>query len=201
MRSLNVAAWMLGVGMSIDIGVAGAEPLPLPATDYRAKAKAPQGVEMQVAHHGQRLRLDISNANVPGLMTSLVNLDTSSMLVMVNLPGMEGVAIEMALPPGHPFSSEARNGTRNGVDHVAGETCDLWRIESKALKAPVDSCITADGIVLRNETTMEGKKVVLFEVTELERVPQDPGRFELPKGVRTTKLPPGMKSLLPSLGR
>lgn len=201
MRSSDIAAWMLGVGMSFDVTGLAAEPLPPPSVDYRVRAKAPQGIEMKVAHHEGRLRMDISSANFPGGMTSLINLGENDMIVLMDVPGMEGIAVEMDLPPGYAFADSGRQGTRTGTGEVVGEACDLWRIEVKAVNPSVESCITADGIVLRTSTTLEGKPVVLFEVTELERAPQDPAQFALPKGVKVTKLPSGVRSLLPGLLR
>jgi len=202
MRSLDIAALLLGVGMSFDVlSAAAAEPLPLPAVDYRVRAKAPQGSEIDVAHHEGRLRMDVRNETLIGTMTGLVDLGQSEVIFIVDVPGMDTLAVRTALPPGYSFADAAREGTRAGTDKVAGEACDLWRIDVKAGKPPLDSCITSDGIVLRTSTVIDGKPTVVFEALELARGAQDPARFAVPKGVKVTKLPASMLGLLPGFGR
>ncbi|WP_428032367.1 hypothetical protein [Ancylobacter sp.] len=201
MRRYGIACWLLGIGMSLDVACAAAEPMPAPAVDYRARAKAPRGIEMELAHREGRLRIEIESDGLSNGMVSLIDLAKHGMVVLVEVPGMDRMAVEMDLPPGFSFSDAARQGTRTGTGQALGEACDLWRFDTKALNQPVESCVTADGIVLRTTATLGGKPVVLFEVTEFERVPQDPAIFTLPKGVKVRKLPPGMRGLLPDLAR
>lgn len=198
---LGIACWMIGIGLSLDIAGASAEPMPAPAVDYRARARAPQGVEMTLAHHEGHLRMEVESANLPDGMVSLIDLAKQDMVVLMEVPGMDRMAIEMDLPPGFSFSDASRQGTRAGTGEALGEACEMWRFMAKGLNQPVESCVTADGIVLRTSTTIAGKPVVLFEVTELERAPQDPAQFTLPKGMKARRLPSSMRSLLPDLVR
>ncbi|MBS7552641.1 hypothetical protein KHC23_03060 [Ancylobacter dichloromethanicus] len=201
MRRYRIACWMLGIGMSLGIARVAAEPMPAPGVDYRARARAPQGVEMSVAHHEGRLRMEIDSDNLSNGMVSLIDLGRHDMIVLMDMPGMDRIAVEMDLPPGFSYSDANRQGIRAGTGEVLGEACELWRFETKALAQPVESCITADGIVLKTSTSVDGKPLVLFEVLELERAPQDPARFVLPKGVKVRRLPSSMRSLLPDLVR
>jgi hypothetical protein len=78
---------------------------------------------------------------------------------------------------------------------VGGEPCDLWRIEAIAAEmkdADAIGCITRDGIPLRMEATIDGKREVAFEVTEIERAPQDAKHFTPPAGIKVMQMPPGM---------
>lgn len=196
MRRHGIVSLMLGIGMSFDMTALAAESMPAPAADYRARARAAQGIEMSVAHHEGHLRVEVANG-----MVSLIDLDRRGMVVLMDVPGMDRIAVEMDMPPGFAFSDANRLGTRTGTGEALGEACDLWRFEAKALNQPVETCVTADGIVLRTTTVMGGKPVVLFEVTELTRGPQDPAQFALPKGMKARKVPPSMRSLLPDLIR
>ncbi len=201
MRRHGIVSLMLGIGMSFDVTGLAAEPMPAPAADYRAKARAAQGVEMSVAHHQGQVRVEVATGNLPEGMVSLIDLNRRGMVVLMDVPGMDRIAVEMEMPPGFAFSDAGRQGTHTGTGEALGEACELWRFEVKALNQPVESCVTADGIVLRTTTSMAGKPVVLFEVTELTRGPQDPAQFTLPKGMKARKLPSSMRSLLPDLVR
>ncbi|TCK30188.1 hypothetical protein EV667_0276 [Ancylobacter aquaticus] len=201
MRRQGIASLMLGICMSFDIAGAAAEPMPAPTADYRARARAPQGVQLDVFHHQGKVRVEVASGNLPNGMVSLIDLQNSSMIVLMNVPGMDRIAVEMDMPPGFAFSDANRQGTRAGSGEALGEACEIWRFEPKALNQPVESCITADGIVLRTTTSMGGKPAVLFEVTELTRAPQDPAQFALPKGMKARKVPSSMRSLLPDLIR
>ena len=77
--------------------------------------------------------------------------------------------------------------------------CSLWRTAEKLDGGPVDACITPDGIVLRTVASLRGKPQVVFEATELSRAPQSPQQFELPAGVKVTRMPKGMQGFLPGI--
>lgn len=204
MRHPGLASWMLGIGLSLDVAgfaSAAAEPLPSPSVDYRARARALQGIELSVAHHAGQLRVEVKSDNLPNPMVSLIDLSKDDMIVLMDLPGMDRIAVEMDLPPGFSYSDPKREGKRTGSSQVLGEACDLWQFRAKSLDQPVESCITADGIALRTTTAVGGKPMTLFEVLELERAPQAPDDFVLPKGVKPRRLPSGIRGLLPDLVR
>lgn len=195
---IGVAMAMAGIAAGIDLGAACAEPMPRPATDYAATARTTgDGPEMKLAHGGGRVRLDMTMSGLPGTMTGLLDTKRGRMVMMI--PGMEKMAVEIELPSDFAFADLPPDGTKFGTDTVAGEACDLWRTDGKAKSGPVEACITADGIVLRASATVNGKPQRVFEVIELTRGPQDPALFEVPKGVKVTKVPKGMESMIPGL--
>ncbi|MCH8491125.1 MAG: hypothetical protein LAT81_14520, partial [Oceanicaulis sp.] len=75
-----------------------------------------------------------------------------------------------------------------GSDVVAGEPCDIYRVDDSDTGEPGDICITDDAIILRVET---GTGVV-FEAEEFERASQDPSLFEVPEGYQRMQMPGGM---------
>ncbi len=172
--------------------VAHADPLPVPSGDFALKAKLRDGGTLDLFHAGGKMRLEILPKASPSLLVGIVDLKAGKMAVMV--PSMPKMAVEMDLPPEYGFASLAGNGTRTGTDVVAGEPCDLWKVDPPAAHlaaGPSVSCITADGIALRTEMEIQGKPQVVFEMTSLTRGPQDPHLFALPPGIQTLKIPKG----------
>lgn len=179
-----------------------AETLPRPSADFAVKGRThAEEATLNVAHSGGRLRLDITVAGVPGTMTGFVDTRKGRMVMLSALPGMQNMALELELPEQYNFADLPPEGTKLGSATIAGESCDIWRINAKTSGDPVDACVTADGIVLRTEASIRGKPQVLFEVTEVTRAKQDPKLFELPPGVRVTRVPKGMQGMVPGLGR
>ena len=199
MCSRGLIALTVGATLSLGMEAAGADPLPKPSVDYRASVKTPQGTQMTMAHSKGRMRMDVSGGEIPGTMTSYIDLEKGRLTMLVQAPGMDKRGIEIELPASFAFVDPDAEGVRTGTDTVAGEACDLWVMKPPAGDAPVEACITGDGIVLRASTTLEGKEVVVYEVVDLDRAPQDPAQFELPKGVKVTKVPAGVQGLIPNL--
>lgn len=183
-----------------DVRAAGADTLPMPKIDFALAGKTiGDNATVKMAHRAGRIRLEIDVAGMPG-MTAFINPQRRRMIMLSEVPGMQNMAVEVELPEQYAFAGLPISGTRLGTDTVAGEACDIWRAAEKSEAGPVDACITADGIVLRTQATVRGKPQVVFEATEISRAPQDPKRFELPPGVKVTRMPKGMQSLLPGLG-
>lgn len=181
-------------------GVARAgEPLPRPQVDYRLTAKGPQGARMTMAHSGERMRVEFTQADMPGDMTGIVDLGRNRMLMLVAIPGMGNRAFDVELPADFAAFDPGGEGTRGGTEKVAGETCHLWRTREERSGAPIETCITDDGIALRAKAEVSGKPRVLFEATQVVRERLDPALFELPAGVKITRLPTGMESMVPGL--
>ncbi|MFK8253631.1 hypothetical protein [Ancylobacter terrae] len=182
-------------------GAAGADTLPLPKIDFALAGRTlGDNATVKMAHREGRIRLEIDVAGMPGGMTAFINPQRRRMIMLSDVPGMQNMAVEVELPEQYAFAGMPISGTRLGTDTVAGEACEVWRAAEKSEAGPVDACITADGIVLRTQATVRGKPQVVFEATEISRAPQDPKRFELPPGVKVTRMPKGMQSLLPGLG-
>ncbi|WP_051357035.1 hypothetical protein [Azorhizobium doebereinerae] len=179
---------------------AQADPLPTPTGDFALKAKTRDGGTLDLAHSGGRMRLEMLPKAAPAMVVGLLDLRAGKMVVMV--PAMPKMAVQMDLPPDFTFASMNGSGTKTGSAEVAGEPCDLWKVDATASQAgtgPTVSCITADGIALRTEMDIKGKTEVLYEVTSLTRGPQDPRQFVLPTGVQTVKIPKNAAAALPGL--
>lgn len=90
----------------------------------------------------------------------------------------------LSLPPGtglqDPVLRPDAPYTWAGRDRVAGVPCDIWRIAPPG-EAPSRACLTADGVLLRGETEIEGHRLAR-EAVALRYGPQDPARFQPPAG-------------------
>lgn len=186
--SLLVGTLAWGVALA---GFAAADPLPLPSTDFALTANLTRGGTMDLAHSQSKMRVQMNNPNAPGPMIGLIDLQARKMIMM--MPNVKNMAIEIEIPPEYSIGALSGNGTRVGQSEVAGEPCDLWKVEPQANLGSVatTACITTDGIALRTEAEIKGKRQVVYEATQVTRAPQDPSLFELPKDVQVVKVPKG----------
>lgn len=75
---------------------------------------------------------------------------------------------------------------REGRDRLAGANCTVWRIERA--EAPLArACITADGVLLRSETDIEGHRIGR-EAIKVHYAPQEPAHFRPPADYATVDL-------------
>lgn len=195
---------MTGIGPLLAAAVAGqllwpeaahADPVPLPTVDFALKADLRRGGVLDLSHSQGKMRVEMTRANVPGSMIGIIDLKARRMVMRTpNLPNM---AVEIELPPEYAIGAISGNGLRVGESQVAGEACDVWKMDAPAAApaniamGPTTACITPDGIALRTEMEIKGRKQVLFEATHLTRAPQDPKLFQLPAGVQVMKVPKG----------
>ncbi|MFG1347445.1 hypothetical protein V5F59_21340 [Xanthobacter autotrophicus DSM 431] len=183
-------------GALLCAGPALADPLPLPTVDFALKGSLRHGGTLDLAHSQGKMRVEITRPNVPGSVVGILDLKVRRMVMRTpNLPNM---ALDVELPPEFALGAVSGNGTRVGPGApVAGEACELWITEAPTsaptgvVLGPTTACITADGITVRTEVELNGKKQQLFETTTLTRGPQDPKLFQLPPGVQVVKLPKG----------
>lgn len=182
-----------------------ADPLPLPASDFALKADLRRGGTLELAHSQGKMRVEMTRPNVPGSIIGILDLKARRMVMRTpNLPNM---ALEVEMPAEYALGAVAGNGTYIGPGApVAGETCDLWKTDAPTSApagvtlGPTTACITPDGIALRTEVEINGKKQVLFEATRLTRGAQDPKLFQLPPGVQVMKVPKGKLGTALGLG-
>jgi hypothetical protein len=201
----NVRLPLQAVIAVVVAGLAGsaarAEPLPVPTADYATTAKMAGGMTMMSRHSKGKIRVEMQVPGMPSPMTAYIDLRAKKAVTIMSAPGMGNVAMEADLGDGEEYGVAAGRGTRVGSATVAGETCDLWEIESdhKDIKnAGAVACLTSDSIPLRMEATVDGKRQIVFEVTELSRAAQDPKLFSPPANVKPMQLP---KGLLPQKGK
>jgi len=170
-----------------------AEPIPLPTVDFEARAKFISGGELLMRHSGgkTRIEMELPGAGIP--ITGIVDLKRKKIIFTVPIPGQTNTVVEADLGDDAAFGQIVGNGERIGNSIVAGEACTLWRIKSEHGTAV--ACLSRDNIPLKTEATIDGKTQIVFEVTSIKRVPQNPADFELPPGAKVIKLPKGFKGV------
>ncbi|GGF79218.1 hypothetical protein GCM10007301_44050 [Azorhizobium oxalatiphilum] len=196
-----IARRLLALALSLTaVTAAAAEPLPTPAGDFALKATLRDGGSLDLMRLGDRMRVEMLPKASPAMVVGLLDLKAAKMVLMV--PSMPKMAVQMELPPEYNFASLKGSGVRTGTSEVAGEPCDLWKIDATASShgtGPTLACITEDGIALRTEMDIQGKQQVIYEVTSVTRGPQDPRQFMVPPGVQTVKLPKSAVAAMPGL--
>jgi len=172
---------------------AQAEPIPLPAVDYQAKATMMGGSAVKIHHSGGKTRVEIQPHGIAQTITGIMDLSARKMIMMGAVPGMNTMAMEIDIGKDASYGQVTGEGKRVGTATAAGEACELWEVDSKAgfSSGPVTACISRDNIPLRTEATIEGKHRVVMEVNVLQRAPQDPSLFAIPANVQVVKMPKG----------
>lgn len=176
-------------------GAAYAEPLPLPKIDYAVKAKMMGGMTMTSRHAGGKMRMEMSAPGMPVPMTAYIDLKTRKVITVLSVPGTSAMAVETDIGSEGASPVAVGEGRRVGTATVAGETCDLWQVEGKSsIEQSMDAvaCISSDGIPLRFEATIEGKRQTMLEVTEITRAPQDAKSMIPPANLKKMQMPAGM---------
>jgi hypothetical protein len=156
-------------------------------TYHVAGGQAGQDMRMAWRVADQKLRVDMPG----GIGWSVIDQQAKTMFVVMeqqrmimrmpinNGPG--GISIPTQPP-------ETARFTRGGTATIAGQGCTLWRYENQG--ATGESCMTADGVMLRSTGTVNGQTAVL-EATEVNYGPQDAARFTAPSGYQQMQMPAG----------
>lgn len=76
--------------------------------------------------------------------------------------------------------------TRERQDRVAGLDCTVWSVHARNREGTV--CITADGVPLRVEGTVDGRQGTLT-ATSVDASPQPAALFQIPSGYMSFSLP------------
>jgi hypothetical protein len=176
------------------LATARAEPIPLPTVDYQAKATMIGDSAVTIHHSGGKLRMEIQPHGLSQTITGIMDLPAHKMIMIGAVPGMNNMAMEIDIGKDASYGQVVGEGKRVGTATVAGESCELWEVESKTgfTGEPVTACLSRDNIALRTEATFEGKRRAIMEVTELQRARQDPALFVLPANIQLIKLPKGV---------
>jgi len=172
---------------------ARAEPIPLPTVDFEARGKFIGGGELLMRHSGGKTRIEMDLPGVGIPITGIVDLKRKKIIFTLPIPGQTNTVVEADLGDDAAFGQVVGDGERAGNAVVAGEPCTLWKIKSEHGNAV--ACLASDNIPLKTEATIDGKTQVVFEVTAIKRVPQNPADFELPPGAKVIKLPKGFKGV------
>lgn len=169
---------------------AASDPLPLPTIDYEATATLFGGGTVVSRHSKGSFRLEMTMPGVPQAIVSIIDAKARRMLMVLPIPGM-AAAFEMELGDEPDQGIVVGRGRRIATATVAGEPCELWEIEPPAeagRTGTATACLGRDQIPLRVEATIDGKRQVVFEITALKRVPQDPKSFVLPSNLAVMKI-------------
>jgi hypothetical protein len=180
--------------LTFGLAEARAEPIPLPSVDYQAKATMMGGSAVTIHHSGGKMRMEIQPHGLPSTITGIMDLSAHKMIMIGAVPGLNNMAMEIDIGKDASYGQVMGEGKRVGTATVAGESCELWEVESKVglSSGPITACISRDNIPLRTEATFEGKRRVVMEVTEVQRARQDPALFVLPANIQLLKLPKGV---------
>ncbi len=192
----RAAALALAAATALPAAAQDRPPFP-PQTPFRAEAAMPQDVTGEVIYSGERARVAMKTPAGP--VTSYVDWPGRKVVMALDMQGMRmGMEVELdsvGLPD--PEDAEAE---RLGSDTIAGEDCTVWRMTAKEADGPAEICVTDDGIPLRAMVTHEGKQTRAFEVTRLERGPQEEAGLRPPAGLAVMKLDMGSLGALGGLG-
>jgi hypothetical protein len=77
---------------------------------------------------------------------------------------------------------------RTGSDRVLNQPCTVWRFSEKAGAANGTACITSDGVMLRTETTHQGRPTRM-EAVSVSLTAQPASLFEVPAGYQRMQMP------------
>lgn len=165
-----------------------AQGVTIPQPDYWMSATVladGEQMPMDMRHHDGKMRIETSFQNQDAVV--LLDRDSADATVLVDSPQMR---VAMILPASEAdFAPDAPENLPEpiGSDIVAGEPCDIYRLNDPVTGDQGDMCMTSDAIVLRMESDGE----TVFEADALERADQDPSLFEVPTGYRVMRMPGG----------
>lgn len=172
---------------------------PKPTADYSVRGKTlPAGGDLHLSYSGGRMRLEVSVPAVGSVMTGITDFAKRRAIILSDLPGVDVVGFEIDMPAEYSFANMPANAIKGGHSSVGSEPCEIWTSPPSS-DVPIEVCLTLDGIPLKAKAVTTRGKSVSFEATELERMPQDPALFEVPKGVKVRRVPRGMESMIPGL--
>lgn len=188
MRTTLAALVTLGA-LAGPAAMAQDRPQPTPTRDvavtYRMSGGPQQNLEATMSWIAatRAMRMDL-----PGGMGFVVADHANQRGFMV----MEAQRMIMDLPMeqavGQMQAFENARFTRGAADRVAGIACTVWRFEAAGQTG--NACITGDGVMLRSETSMDGRPMGM-EAIRVVYGTQDPARYRRPEGYQSMQLPQG----------
>jgi hypothetical protein len=189
-RTIAVSMFLLSLA-----GHAAAESMPSQTAEYRSKGRMAGGMTVEYRHANGKMRVEMRSPEMPQPMVGYFDVKTQKGVMIMSMPGMPPMAIETSMSEQGGAAVADGTGQRVGTDKVAGEACDLWKPDAKTAdekKMDALACVTRDGIMLRMSGNVNGKRETIFEVTELQRGPQDIKQLTPPPGLKPVKMPGGM---------
>jgi hypothetical protein len=135
---------------------------------------------------GQRLRAEAEGR------TQAVLIDLRTRQGSVIDTGLHAILPLRTPDPGAMLRLDGARFTRAGQDRVAGATCTNWTVQHPKGNGTI--CVTADGVPLRGEGTVDGKQGN-FVATSIDLSPQPDALFRAPPGYQTLNLPDWARGL------
>lgn len=180
---------------SLTLGAAAsAQDAMMPQSDYWMSTTVDadgRQLPMEMSHNDGTMRIETSFEGQQAVI--LLDMMAEDATILIDAQGMR---MAMDIPASEAdYTPEAPDSLPDpiGSDTVAGEPCDIYRVDDPDTGETGDMCMTEDAIILRVES--EGQ--VVFEAEEFERGPQDPSLFEVPEGYQRMQMPSGMGGMMP----
>lgn len=150
---------------------------------YHMAPATGEAIDLRVAYlaGGKQIRF-----NLPDLSYILVSPGKQAVVMVVPL---ESTYAEMpwdAGPQSLFLLDDRAHFTRKGDMTVAGQKCTQWDMVQEQDKHTV--CVTADGLVLRNQSSDPQGRRNLVEATIVRAEPVPPELFVVPKGFEEISL-------------
>ncbi|WP_375284393.1 hypothetical protein [Marinicauda pacifica] len=172
----------------LGVSSTSAQDVTIPQSDYWMSATVQaegERVPMDLRHHDGKVRLETTFQEQEAVV--LLDMHGEEATVLVDSPAMKMAMIIPASEANFAPAAPENLPEPMGSAVVAGESCDIYRVDDPNTGEQGDMCMTSDSIVLRLES--EGE--TLFEADALERADQDPSLFEVPPGYQVMRMPAG----------
>lgn len=153
------------------------------AVTYRMTGGPQPGMEMTMSWlaAGQLMRVDM-----PGGMGFMVADQANQRGFMVMEAQRMIMDVPMAQAAGHMQAMQNARFTRGGNETIAGTSCTVWRFEAPQQNGT--ACITADGVMLRSQSSVSNQQVTM-EAVRVAYGAQDPSRYQRPQGYQQMQMP------------
>jgi hypothetical protein len=181
---LALAAWLAATPALAQDRPPALTPTRDVAVTYRITG-APEGQTMRMSHSATQglVRTDLPGAMGWGVVDTRAGqgfLVMEPMRAIITMPGGQA-------RPG--VASPTARFTRAGTAKLAGLDCTVWRVEDQGRSG--ETCLTADGVMLRASGTVSGQQSGI-EAVEVRYGALDAALFQRPQGYQEMQAPPGM---------
>lgn len=202
-RMLGLAAALLALGATAPAALAQATP-PLPATrdytaTYRVSGVNDQTVDVKLFWNAalKRQRVEPQLPDAPAAMGGMAMIMDQAAGTMIMLQPSQRMAMEMPVGAQGGASGPDMQSMldpskyrfeRTGADRVLNQPCTVWRFSEKSGAANGTACITGDGVMLRTETTHQGRPTRM-EAVAVSLTAQPASLFEVPADYQRMQMP------------
>ena len=202
-RMLGLAAALLALATAAPSALAQATP-PLPATrdhsaTYRVSGLNDATVDVKLFWNAalKRQRVEPQLPDAPAGMGGMAMIMDQAAGTMIMLQPSQRMAMELPRgaqggasgPDMHSMLDPNKyRFERTGSDRVLNLPCTVWRFSERAGAANGTACITSDGVMLRSETSHQGRPTRM-EAVAVSLTAQPASLFEVPSGYQRMQMP------------